>query len=685
MENGSPMPNNKLNNNKRLLKKNEQKLSIDTSFINPCRNDTQSSVYNCSNKDSYNIKTPTSAKSQKNSSQMNTPPKTPVKEKNKKKRGDHIHYNIKTNMFMETQQYYEVFNFGKTKSYNLKIIPKVDRGFFPTGPEKDFTCYRRNYFQISASFSAKNIKDPSLFSPCFLKVGNTFLSIQNFYIGICAKVKDSNKEIRVVQQTAKREKGPQNKPIPKVCKPGGNPSCYHGVNSNQSIVTFERLQFKSATPNTNRRSSKQQFYALVIDLYASTPFKRYKVATIESKRLIVRSRSPGHYQNSSEYDDPCLNDDSNESSVTCNDAKEDFNSPDFKNIPSTSDSSNINPTEEGCNKQQYTNPVQKNCNEQPNDPIQNNYNEHYTNSIQNNYNEHYTNPIQNNYNEHYTNPIQNNYNEHYTNPIQNNYNEHYMNNQNVNFMNSNNGQFDPANSINSTFQANNDRNSNNAFNPYTLPFNDNRNCIDNNTAANSSYLEENNAPRMNYQNSIPSNATTGSFYPINDINTPIDSPAQNGYMYQTPQLPSQQDSSLNANLTYNTTKQDFVPQYSSDNQNSYSPYVPSQVPSIFPSQAQSSQVQAYSSDNYYAQNPNQNAQIPSSPMNNPPISQNVGNASQSSYYPSNNQEFIYSNQVAPPPSYQQTPSQQQTSSSNAVSSPINGNYSVPSWTTNGVF
>jgi len=562
------------------MNKNDQKLSIDTNLSNSS-NDTQSSFYNYSNKNnnSFDIKTPTSAKSQKSSGQVNTPPMTPVQEKNKKKRGDHIHYNIKTNMFTETQQYYEVFNFEKTKSYNLKIIPKVDRGFFPTGPEKDFTCYRRNYFQISVSFSADNIKNPSEFTtPCLLKVGNDFLEVDNFYVGICAKVKNSTKEIRVVQQTAKREKGPQNKPVPKLCKPGGNPNYYHGLTSNQSIVTFERLQFKSATPNSNKRTSTQQFYALVIELYAETPERRYKIATIESKRLIVRGRSPGHYQNNSDYDDPSLTNDTVESSGSYYDNNGGFNSS-YNNNASSNNGSN-----------------------------------------------------------------------------QLNYNNQYTGEQNVNFMNPNNGQFNPANSVDSSFQPNNGQNTNNSFNPYI--FNNNRNSFENA----SSYTEDNGTPGMNYQSNVPSN--TGSFYPIKDINTPLDSPAQNGYMYQTPPLPPQQTPQpINP---YNVSKQEIVSPYTTENQNSYSPY----VPSLFQSQTQPSPPQPYTSDNYYARNPNQNGQVSS------PITQSVP-----SNYSSNNQDFIFANPVNP---FQQAPSQQNTNQTTA-SPPVNGNYPVPAWSTNGAF
>jgi len=406
---------NQIDNNKNI-RKNDQKLTIDTSLNNA--NDTQSTFYNYSSgsNDSYDIKTPTSAKNPKGPNQMSTPPMTPLPEKNKKKRGDHIHYNIKTNMFNETQQYYEVLDMDKSKSFNLKIIPKVDRGFFPTGPEKDFTCYRRNYFQISVSFSADNIKNPAEFTtPCYLKVGNEMLKIENFYIGICAKVKNTNKEIRVVQQTAKREKGPQNKPALKLCKPGGNPNYYHGLTSNQSIVTFERLQFKSATPNSSKRAATQQFYALVIELYADTPERKYKIATIESKRLIVRGRSPGHYLNNIAFNDPSLSN----------------NSFDSNHNPYYDDNHGFG---------------------NPNGPIRNSSGDNYSN-------------------------FNNGPN---SNQMQNNYNTNYTNEQNMNFMNNGqfNPSMDQSFQANNG-QPNSNSNTFATAQYTTIQYNNNRNGIDN--------------------------------------------------------------------------------------------------------------------------------------------------------------------------------------------------------------
>lgn len=554
-------PVNNMMNNNNVINENNQKLTIDTS-INNAGHDTPTT----GNNGTIDIKTPTSvkrgnSKNVKDAVQVNTPPMTPDTEKSKKRRGEHIHYNIKTNMFTETVQYYEVFNYDKTKSFNFRIIPKVDRGFFPTGPERDFTCYRRNYFQVSVSFSADNVKNPIEFNnPCFLKIGNDFFTVRNFYIGISAKVKNSNKEIRVVQQTAKREKGPQNRPAHKLCKPGGNPNYYHGLTSNKSIVTFERLQFKSATPNSSKRIATQQFYALVIELYAETAERKYKIATLESKRLIVRGRSPGHYQNNG-FDDPSL-------------------------------LSNKSP-----------------------EPSYGYYNDGRGFNTANNNNGNFGyDPNQSNY------PVFNNASN--SNQFQPNYSNDYPYEQNMNFYNPNNGQFASTNTI--------DR-SNSQSAAFPLSYNNG-----NGNNNNSPYSKSNNNNGMNYQNN------PASFYPMKPMEE----------MYQTPPLPPQQSTQ--------------------------SPYIPSQVHSLFPPQTPSNPP-TYPSDNYYAQNPNPNT------TQQPPITQNVNNLPQNvnNTNQTYNQDILFAN----PAQFQaQTPSQTNTNQTTTTpSSSMSTNYTVASWSTNGAF
>jgi hypothetical protein len=72
------------------------------------------------------------------------------------------------------------------------------------------------------------------------------------------------------------------------------------IGSNINIVTFERLQFKTATANNGKRRAAQQYYEIVINLYANVSHQKSPilVATCNSDPLVVRGRSPGHYSDS---------------------------------------------------------------------------------------------------------------------------------------------------------------------------------------------------------------------------------------------------------------------------------------------------------------------------------------------------------------------------------------------------
>lgn len=129
-----------------------------------------------------------------------------------------------------------------------------------------------------------------------VEVDGLSVRVQNFLIGIASRVAHGEKAIELVQHTPKRDKGPQMVPQLKVLKPGGNPHQYGGANSAENIVTFERLQFKSATANNGKRRAAQQYYCIIVDLYAQTESGAIlKIATTESAPLVVRGRSPGHY------------------------------------------------------------------------------------------------------------------------------------------------------------------------------------------------------------------------------------------------------------------------------------------------------------------------------------------------------------------------------------------------------
>lgn len=174
----------------------------------------------------------------------------------------------------------------------------MDRGFFKA--EQDWTCYRRNYFQVSSSFDVVglnySIKGSEV--PCLLRQQEQLIQVDYFSIGITARVTSNDKKIELVQHTPKRDKGPQIIPEPRPLRAGGNLHLAP-IGPNNNIVTFERLQFKTATANNGKRRAAQQYYEIVVDLYAnSSHTPPICVATCTSAPLVVRGRSPGHYADS---------------------------------------------------------------------------------------------------------------------------------------------------------------------------------------------------------------------------------------------------------------------------------------------------------------------------------------------------------------------------------------------------
>ncbi|OTA84431.1 hypothetical protein M434DRAFT_83354, partial [Hypoxylon sp. CO27-5] len=207
----------------------------------------------------------------------------------------------------------------------IDIHGTIDKGFFMS--EGDWTCYRRNYFSCICSYSlSPYYPNTSIqYSP---NGSQTSYQVQGFAMSISAVVSDSDSHtIDLVQHTPKRDKGPVQKPekvrlIPKQPQqtphpllyqdhhnmPGGSRPMYesgYGQSTQGSYAsehTFERIQFKQATANNGKRRAAQQYYHLVVELYVDVgthsqsqdPFM--KIAQRKSAKMIVRGRSPGHYQ-----------------------------------------------------------------------------------------------------------------------------------------------------------------------------------------------------------------------------------------------------------------------------------------------------------------------------------------------------------------------------------------------------
>lgn len=209
------------------------------------------------------------------------------------------------------------------------VQAKFEKSFFYSSETHDWTCYRRNYFQIHCGFTLS----PWLpFGPGYdLECHGRLQPIDKFAMTISAVVdaKDG-KRMPLIQHTAKRDKGPQNDPRmefvnPRIPKPhpstlfnnlgglGGYQNAYEQQQQPHTIE-FTRIQFKNATANNGKRRAAQQFYHAIAELYADlgehiNPQQRYvMVARQFSHPVVCRGRSPGHYNDHKDQEDRAYGD-----------------------------------------------------------------------------------------------------------------------------------------------------------------------------------------------------------------------------------------------------------------------------------------------------------------------------------------------------------------------------------------
>ncbi|KAJ1892230.1 hypothetical protein LPJ66_006468 [Kickxella alabastrina] len=202
--------------------------------------------------------------------------------------------------FNKLIQYRKLSNMSQTNNYTVRMLPHIDRGFFRA--TDDWTCYRRNYFQISSTFwmtgSTGPVNNPEC--PCLVSSadGQSVLTVTQFYLGISAEVADCDAPVELVQHTPKRDKGPQTIPTPLPIR--AHASNLDDSSGPSNTVCFERLQFKTATANNGKRRAAQQYYSLTIELYAECANgENVLVASMQSSPVVVRGRSPGHYADGS--------------------------------------------------------------------------------------------------------------------------------------------------------------------------------------------------------------------------------------------------------------------------------------------------------------------------------------------------------------------------------------------------
>jgi meiosis-specific transcription factor NDT80 len=235
--------------------------------------------------------------------------------------------------FEDTKSIYPVIT-ARNQQVTPKIDAKIQKGFFKV--DHKWTCYRRNYFTVSCSFSLK----PTTYETQFYlqrHANQQAEPIKAFAVQISAKtaaVNNQESEVRnLVQHTPKRDKATETIPGKVLVQPAqpstlANTGAYHGSgvvygagpNVPPSLMidyntqpyssaphqsppqshTFERIQFQKATANNGKRRAQQQYFHVVVELFADVGRHQdtqwVKIATAQSHPMVVRGRSPGHYK-----------------------------------------------------------------------------------------------------------------------------------------------------------------------------------------------------------------------------------------------------------------------------------------------------------------------------------------------------------------------------------------------------
>lgn len=114
--------------------------------------------------------------------------------------------------FQLSNKYGNVIDNKTGQNINLKIIPRIDRGF--DNIDNEWVGYKRNYFTLVTSFQVRNYSIEK-----FLESTYQVTFVENFYrqtadikyfaVKIKARTDDECTEINLIQHTAKRDKGPQ--------------------------------------------------------------------------------------------------------------------------------------------------------------------------------------------------------------------------------------------------------------------------------------------------------------------------------------------------------------------------------------------------------------------------------------------------------------------------------------------
>lgn len=181
---------------------------------------------------------------------------------------------------------------GPQQALDFDIQAQMDKGFFFHAPAQEWTCYRRNYFQLSVRLRTEDRHhvDFSHLNDWRVEIQGRSYAVERLQISVTSRHADTDRPIELIQQTSKRDHGPQFAPLPQQVSASG-------MDTEKDVVVFERIQFKTATANNGKKRSTQHFFVVEVHTDAvTTEGQVVRLATKTSCPLVVRGRSPIHYQ-----------------------------------------------------------------------------------------------------------------------------------------------------------------------------------------------------------------------------------------------------------------------------------------------------------------------------------------------------------------------------------------------------
>jgi len=188
-----------------------------------------------------------------------------------------------------------VYNTNITVRYQAHLTTRIDRGFFLSN--KDWICYRRNFFQLSAAFQIRQSEtlEPTN-TPLFIFIApEKPMRVIGYYVQLSAEIMGEGRPIYIKQHASKRNVNARaNELVKHRIIPGGDIN--YALNNPTQVTTMERLHFQTATHNNGRKKQQQQYFQLTLRLVASLEGgEEVMIGESKSAPLIVRGRGPGHY------------------------------------------------------------------------------------------------------------------------------------------------------------------------------------------------------------------------------------------------------------------------------------------------------------------------------------------------------------------------------------------------------